>query len=293
MKTVRRYVGYTSRADVFTIWYLADLHIGSKATALDVLKADIETIKNDPCAFWIGGGDYAEYISYTDRRRFDPANFPLDIAVADLGNLGVVLTGRVAELLKPIAHKCLAILYGNHEEAYMRDKDQSGLHGWLCTELKTADLGYGGWLDLNFVRHTEYQQPRIISERPAAAMSSTRFRMFAHHGAGAAQTPGGRITRLDRFMDDFNAEIYFIGHVHGKTGYRRVRLEPDDTCSKVIAKEQLGVISGSYLKTYQQDCVTYGEKKAYRPALLGAAFVQLRPETGHSGEGGKQMRAEI
>jgi hypothetical protein len=41
----------------------------------------------------------------------------------------------------------------------------------------------------------------------------------------------------------------------------------------------VGVISGSYLKTYAQGVTTYGEQKGYEPTSLGAAWVQIHPES--------------
>lgn len=281
----RRWIEHPSRTDEFTIWNLSDIHLGSRATAEDRLREDVETIRQDPRSFWFGGGDMAEYISYSDRRRFDPDAFAPWVKVADLGNLGQVLTEKVRDTLKPIAHKCLGLIFGNHEHQYAREKEQMGLHGWLCKELGAENLGYTAFVDVQFrkkpggiklVRVAPGTQPWPVAS----------FRFFLHHGAGAAQTPGGRITRLARFMSDFDADCYMVGHVHGRTGERVVRIGADAKCGKIVARETIGVISGSYLKTYAQGVHTYGERAAYRPAALGAAFIRIRPET-------REMRAEI
>ena len=36
------------------------------------MKRDRDAILNEPNTFWIGGGDYAEFIGFGDTKRFDP-----------------------------------------------------------------------------------------------------------------------------------------------------------------------------------------------------------------------------
>jgi len=100
-----------------------------------------------------------------------------------------------------------------------------------------------------------------------------------HHGAGGAQTKGGKINRLKKFMDAFEADIYMMGHVHDQTGTREVVLSVNHAGTKLIQKEKIGVISGGYLKTYSQDVTTYGEVAGYSPTTMGAAWVTIKPET--------------
>lgn len=279
-----RYISYPSRADWFTIWNLSDLHYGNKACAVDRLKEDVERIRRDPYSFWFGGGDYAEYISFRDR-RFDAETITADLQIKDLGRLGRVLTERVRDILMPIRGKCLGLLYGNHENSYARENDQRDLHGWLCTELGAANLDYSAFVDVAFCRLGG--TPRIHAERPVKeGGETTGYRFYLHHGAGCAVTPGGKLNRLIQFMHAFDADIYMIGHVHDKKGQRLVRMGVDRYCNKIVAKESLGIISGSYLKTYAQDVTSYGEIRGYSPTALCAAFVRVRPNT-------RDMKGEV
>ena len=284
----KRYILYGSRSDQLTIWHLADLHLMSKACAEDVLKKDIARIKDDPYSFWQGGGDYCDLIGCDDR-RFDPDAVAEWVNVNDLGRLGKVGMKRVAELLEPIKHKCLGLLTGNHEKTYERHKEQAGLHGWLCTELGVPNLEYCALFDVVFIRDPEVKaKPRLLAtDSPFPLGFTTKtYRIFAHHGSGFATTPGGKLNKLIQFMQSFVADVYFCGHVHDKVGRREPALGADKTCTKLVAIERLGVISGSYLKTYQQGVTTYGEMRGYRPVSLGAAWVRFEPDKG-------KMYAEI
>ena len=272
-----RYVQHASRADVFALWNLSDLHVGNVGCDLDGIKRDVKRIAADPYSLWVGGGDYAEYISPRDK-RFDPASFDPGLRVRDMGNLGTMFAARVRDLFAPIAGKCLGLAYGNHEASYQTANDQDGLHGWLCTELGAANLGYSALLDIVFVRMGK-GAPVLHRGNPKRHGDRNGFRVYVHHGAGAAGTPGGKLNRLVQFMDSFDADVYMIGHVHDRVGKRITRLGADASCRKIVERERVGVVAGSYLKTYAQGATGYGERKGYRPTSLGPALVHIRPTT--------------
>ncbi|KKK44297.1 hypothetical protein LCGC14_3167350, partial [marine sediment metagenome] len=116
--------------------------------------------------------------------------------------------------------------------------------------------------------------------------SRVSFRFYLHHGAGAAQTSGGKINRLEDFMKKNRADIYMIGHVHDKMARRQQPIGANASCNKLVHKNRIGVISGSYLKTYQQGSIGYGEQKGYAPVSLGAAWVRINPEA-------RELTAEV
>lgn len=263
------------------------MHLGNAGCAEDRLRRDVAEIADDPRAFWLGGGDYADLIGYSDG-RFDPANLADWVKAKDLGDLGAVAMRRAREILAPIADKCLGLIIGNHEYKYQLKQTHEGLHGWLCTELGAPNLGYCCLFDLVLIRLRGVKKPYLSPERPKNADNghSETFRVFCHHGAGYAQTPGGKLNRLVQFMQSFEADVYFAGHVHDQVGRREPTIGADDICTTIRAHERIGVVSGSYLRTYAQDVTTYGERAGYRPTTLGAAWVRIKPD-------GRQMRGAI
>ena len=283
----KRWIVHGSRTDEFTIWNLSDLHWLSKACAEDDVRRDIAKIQADPYAFWIGGGDYADFIGYTDK-RFDPDSVAPWVKVADLGDLGAYGMRCVRDLFLPIKGKCLGLLVGNHELKYALKTEHEGLHGWLCTELGVPNLRYCSLFDVVFARRGKRGAPTLARELGPSVAGSSRqtFRIFCHHGAGWAQTPGGKLNRLIQFMQGFIADVYFCGHVHDQVGRREPAIGADDDCANIRAFQRVGVVSGSYLKTYAQGVTTYGEQRGYRPTALGAAWVRIRPET-------REITAEI
>jgi hypothetical protein len=283
----KKYIWHKSATDVFNLVYFSDIHWFARAYAeKEVLKTRDEILKN-PFTFWIGGGDYGDFVGFGDTKRFDPEAVAERVSVKDLGSLGKkTYESLYKDVFEPIKHKCLGLLIGNHEKQYMRRQQQEDLHGWLCTKMDVENLGYSCFVDIVFqqVRNmdaSDWTAPSIhrCSLSKANHAGSETFRVWCHHGAGAAQTKGGKINRLTTFMRNFEADIFFMGHVHDQMGARLTPLIADSSCKHIRHRTKLGVISGSYLKTYAQDVTTYGEQKGYEPVTLGAARVRIKPQT--------------
>ena len=272
------YISQPSKQSEFKLWNISDIHMASAACDEKHVRADIEEIANDPYSLWIGTGDYAEFITHSDR-RFDPEAVADWVDLRNLSQLGIITYRRLRELFLPIAGKCLGLGLGNHERSYSLNNDGSDRHGWLCTELGVQNLTYSAMMHIVFCRFNEDTEPGIISKPDAGTCSRHMFRLWAHHGAGGAQTKGGKMNRLKKFMDTFDSDIYMMGHVHDQTGTREVVLTTDQTGNRLVQREKIGVISGGYLKTYAQDTTTYGEVAGYSPTTLGAAWVTIKPET--------------
>lgn len=274
----KRWITYPSRSDKFKLWNISDIHLGNSGTERKHLMRDIAAIRDDPYSLWVGGGDYADYIGFKDK-RFDPSVLEDNIMVSDLGQLGYVLTRRVRELFEPIKDKCLGLAFGNHEDKYQKTQEQMQLHQWLCTELGVPNLGYSAFMDAVFVR-TRTKAPQLLYKSPTFQdrSSTTTFRVFVHHGAGGATTPGGKLNRLLRFMHDFRADIYFVGHVHDALSKRLPRIGADANCTEIVEHDSIGVVAGSYLRTYTQGVTGYGEIKGYSPVPLGATYVEINPD---------------
>jgi len=282
----KRYIVHGSRSDEFTIYDISDIHLLNRACDKKRLAQDVKHIADDSHAFWVGGGDNAEYISPTDK-RFDPEAVDPDITVADLGSLGRATTDRVRDIFWPIRHKCLGLAFGNHEDTFIRSKGTIDLHAYLCTLLSVPNLRYSALFDVVFVRNPHVKKPRLIfAAPPEQKFTRETFRVFVHHGAGYAQTEGGKLNKLVQFMNRFEADIYMVGHVHDQIGKRIVEIGADAPCEHLVARERVGIIAGTYLRTYQQGMTTYGEKRGYQPVPLGCTFVKIRPET-------RQIKAEI
>lgn len=270
------YITFPSRSTEITIYNVADIHLGVKACDKKKLREDVERIKSDERAFWFGGGDYADYVSPTDK-RWSAGEIDPEITVSDLSCLGRKQADMVLAELKPIANKCIGLLLGNHEAKYISSKEQSNLHAWLCTELGVPNFGYCALFDVVFSRKSSLKRPMLTRASLHGADSMT-VRNLAHHGFGGAITPGGKLNTLIKAMNSFVADVYWMGHVHEQKAQRLVRIGADANCKNLTQQEQLGIITGSYLRTYHQGSCGYGETKGYSPSTLGMVGVTFAPE---------------
>ena len=283
----KRYILHGSRTDWISIYNFADLHLFNRGCARKRLERDLDALKNDPLAFWVGGGDYTEAISVSDK-RWDADAVSEDLQISDLSRLGRVQTEAVAKLFEPVRHKCLGLLLGNHEKVYQKVKEQGDLHGWLCTHLDVPNLGYSAIFDVVFVRMPRLKTPRLVWKAPdKSERNQTRtVRIMAHHGSGYATTPGGKLNKLIQFMQNFDADLFYCAHVHDQKAQRLVRIGANADCTELVEQQRLGLITGSYLRTYAKGVTTYGEQKGYAPVPLGASCVRIKPDTG-------EMKSEI
>jgi predicted phosphodiesterase len=284
----QRWIEHKSRKDELRLYWTADWHTWSKNCALELLKEDIQRIADDPMGFWLHGGDYAEFIGYQDK-RFDPEAMAEHVKVAELARIGHAQAAFVRDLMLPIADKCIGVMEGNHEQKYMQRTQSRQLHSWLCEELGVPNLGYSTIFDLCFRRNSRSTKPGVLlAVSPNRRnLHTSRYRVFAHHGAGYAQTPGGKLNKLIQAMDYFpRADLVLLGHVHDQKAQRMPRLGANADCTELTAHDQVGAICGSYLRTYGEGAAGYGEQKLYRPVPLGMTVITFRPDK-------REMRVEI
>jgi len=277
------YFTHPSRSDEFSIWPFGDVHFGNRGCAIELLKTHIAQVHDDPMAFWFAPGDLADYIAPGDK-RFDPAVLGPDIGLESLGNLGRELCSRVGKLFEPIAHKCLGIGIGNHEIKYERATNQDRLHYDLLKHLsdragrQIPHLGYTGMFDLIFVRVPRRKTlPKPERICPVKGHDRRAFRFVVEHGTGASRSRGGKANRLASMAARFEADIGVQGHLHDPDAFPVTRIGANHDCSGPAAKNMMLVRTGSYLRTYQQDVLGYGEIAGYNPVTLGAKPIHIQP----------------
>ena len=220
----QRFITYGDPDAWISLYGISDIHFGNAAVAKERLRRDIEIIRGDPLGFWLGCGDYAEYIPFDDP-RFDPECVDdEEITIKDLGDIGVALTMGVARLLRPIAHRCLGSVFGNHEHKYMRLKNQRRLHDTMCVGLDVPNLHYSALFDIVFLYSPDSVGASLHAEPPTefACEEVWRRRVHVHHGSGWAQTTGGKINRIKSYLANFACDVSLSGHMHDRLAVPRI-----------------------------------------------------------------------
>lgn len=273
---------YRNANDVMSIYAIADIHRGARGCSLEQLREDIRKIRANPKAAWVLVGDYCDFIAPGDK-RYDPSCVDEDLKVNELGRLASLLIGKTVEDLRPIAGRCLGAGMGNHEVSYLRLTLQQEIHEDLCRMLGTHNLMFSGWFDIFFEHAPRMRQACEWVLRPddkdCGKRGQVRLRVFQHHGFSAAQSPGGRINVLHKLLTNFDADLIMIGHLHEQFIRARAVLTPDIACRRILQRGQVGMITGTYLKTYEPGFSSYGEIKGHAPAVLGATRAMFKPST--------------
>lgn len=277
MRTIRVTQEYNSRGDSFKLWNLTDLHIGAKAFDEKLFRQQVKIIADDPNAYWVGGGDYVDGIFHVNDKRYKPET----LAEWCLGETDVLdcQLEYAADLIKPIAHKCKALVKGNH------DDDLERYHGrnvyWQLVkmianrgELDASQLaiGWQGFLQIPFHRIA----------KTGKKCDAWVLTFYLQHGYGAGRLPGSHALALGRVMSDYYADIYLLGHRHVYQFLSNNLVMPGAVTAHERRRYAWFVPSflGSYLepKANGEPIDTYPEKLALPSTPRGSFPIEIIPD---------------
>ena len=268
MKALKREIRYRSRSTVFTIYNIADLHIGSRSFCEQTFLQTIEEIKANPYALVVLDGDLGEYIAYSDK-RFNSEDVHPDLLFS-LDAIGEWIENKIAEYLWPIRKKILFITKGNHEWSYEQHSNQRITEN-LCKRLQIPEA-YGGWACMMRIM--------FARTKKTGKESCRTFTIFGQHGYSSARTQGAITNVLSRLPQQWEADLYVIAHAHYKLCTIVPRMALGGIPLRLVEKPMALVCCGSYKRSYQKDVITYSERKGYPPAGIGCVKVRYKPDTG-------------
>jgi len=214
---------------------------------------------------------------YPGDKRFDAQSFDPDVSVNDLAELANLALIHYCAIYLPIAHKCLGILLGNHEQKALTHKSQMFIHSALCDKMNAPNMRYSGFTDLYFVHKPNRRKVNLCISYTPPEKFTAKLRVFIHHGMGAANTAGGKINKLKSLVDMVDADLVMMSHVHEQFAKAFLKLQPNHNCTEIGQKVTMGLITGSYLKTYAEGFTGYGEIAGYSPTTLGATRARYKP----------------
>ena len=266
MEVVEKTVPYKS-VDTFTLYPIGDCHLGVVHCDEDLLKRQVDEIKNDKKALWLGMGDYGDCITPNDFKRWDGKILaPWMKGCED--NIGPTQVRRVDEILSPIWNKCLGLIEGNHDEMIRKFNHYDFMKELLLLANKKWTIPYAGvscFVRLNFKRENSNEAHDYI--------------IHARHGEGAARTSGARalaVLRLSQSM--VNAHITLMGHLHGQ--------EAPDIPQRLILRngkiksfETIATMTGAWVKAYMMGVPPcYLERWGSPPSTLGCPKIVITPQ---------------
>lgn len=253
------------RPDIFYIYPFFDAHLGAIESAEKHLVKKVEECANrGQYGLAIGGGDWHDCITSKDWRWRTNGL----AAWVEKRNIVDSQRRRSEEIFNPLVeqNQLIAIGTGNHEEEIHKRHDDDIIRN-VCRDMNVPYAGYSCFIILQFER---------------AGKVTHSLTIHSWHGAGSAQSEGARLMRLVRLVNDIEADIYLMGHLHAMTSHTPDRLIQRN--GRVRSIKLAATICGSWLKTYAQpheDEIldpSYGEEKGYKPSRIGMPIIKIIPD---------------
>lgn len=225
------------------IYPLGDLHVGSEFCNMDEIKNTIERINNDEHAKVILLGDLVDNITKTSKgdvykQRITPQD-QVDIVVG---------------LLKPIAHKIIGSVSGNHE-------NRAEELGFDISRMIAYELG----ISHTYNREGVYIFLSFGINNRAPKIRHT-FRIYVTHGTGSGQN-----NAVEKMQQVCNADVYICGHIHG---FRNKVVGYFDGTKRVNGKLELCsralVVTTAYL-----NYGGYAQLRSYQPIIIHQPVIEL------------------
>jgi len=230
---------------------------------MNKLKAHLKWIENTPNVYVIGVGDYIDAVNISDP-RFSPSMLP---EVDDLRSYLCSITHRQCDefidLMRPIAKqdKIIGLGIGNHELTLSKkyhDDVMVRICGQLCTK-------YLGWASLTRLRF-EY-----------AKGQSRSITVFMEHSLKVGRKKGAKLNYIEDKSNDFDAEIFIMGHSHDKIATTKTQLYiPKTGDLKLKTKKRVYAVCPSFYNTYEEGCMTYAEISGYSPTSTGVVRIDIQ-----------------
>jgi hypothetical protein len=229
----------------------------------------------DQGAYFLGMGDYIDFMSPSNRSKLAGAGF-YDTSAEAIDDKAIELADELFDkALAPSKGRWLGLLEGHH---YAQLRDGSTTDQYLARKLNARFLGSSAYVRLVLTAGNK-RVPCVI---------------WAHHGNGGGSGSGAPLNRLDAVTKTFDADVYLMGHQHKLVGAPVDYVTPvfDKSGGHLKHRTKMLACTGSFLKGYvansRQGSVprgTYVEQKMLNPVSLGGALLRATMEMkdGHLG----------
>jgi len=267
MQTVVRQIEISKTPTTIKIYFLGDIHWATVICDRETFLKTVKEIKEDPNAYWVGMGDYGDYITLGDPRfdieLVDPAvlaNRKQFEKFKDIKYIAHWTTQELIKILKPIAEKGLWLHQGNHEET-CENKTGYPVMETLCEALNIPYAGYEALSKIRFV---------LPNGKNIAAID-----IYSTHGWGGGRKAGAKIIRIVEMQESYQADVYVAAHTHDLQARRGERMYLTEK-GKLKERDTVFMRSGSFRRRRLISGTTYEEKKGYHLQARGPAILIVR-----------------
>lgn len=221
---------------------LGDTHVGNFAFCKEKFLDRVDVIKRERDRYWIGMGDYVDNIRPWRKGGVDK-RWELSLLKGETDWLAQ--WDEFVEMVKPIRHKCLGMLWGNHEWSSYEEPE--------FERMVRKDLG----VDFLGARAI------ILLSIDGKGVVKRDWSILAVHGDFSGDTKGGALNRIRQISQVINANIYLYAHTHFKTIDKgeRVLIVRKNGQVELVREPTLAMLTGGFLDPFYLGADTYWDKK--------------------------------
>lgn len=244
----------------------SDIHYGNPTCSLRHLNQHIEYIKSDPEMFTFLAGDMIESVTKFSKGEIHKQ-------VGSPGNQ----RDFIIKMFKPIKHKVLGVIQGNHE----RRVEDVDVAGDIAEALGVPYRAEGMLLKISFGSGNDGHP-----EKPYVYWG------YFTHGYGGARTKSAKAVKVERVGQWMHADFYVMSHDHVVNVSPDIYLIPDNRThldretgfriGRLRAHRKMLVKSNAFLKWGG-----YAEAGGFPPSDLTTPLIIL------DGKGKKRVRVEV
>jgi len=216
--------------------------------------------KNKKNAYFLGMGDYFDFLSGSERRELNEAS----LHEATYSNIEDLMNSQVKRFVNEISFmkgRLLGLIEGNHYATY---------HTGITTTQEMCRL-----LGCNYLGISSFI--KFAMNRGAKGYS---LDIWAHHGRGVGRTLGSGLNTVNQMAEIADADIYLMGHNHKKQVGMKTRLCLNGSGGKIGLSHRKIVLActGSFLRGYVPDAPSYVARAALPPTDMGTVKIELTPK---------------
>jgi len=246
-----------------------DIHRSSPNCDVDRWLEFLDWAKNKDRAYFLGMGDYDDLASSSERAILNNKALH-DSTLVTLDKHYRKHTDDFYNEVKFMGDKVIGLIEGNHYQEL-----QSGITTtqYLAEKMECKYLGVSSFI-------------RLILHKSGRGTTTQSIDIWAHHGKGAARKVGGSLNKVEDMIVSANADIYLMGHDHKKSVGYVPTLELVETSGgiKLKAKKKLIARTGSFLKGFTPEKISYVADMALNPTDLGVIKIELTPRRIYKGK---------
>lgn len=241
-----------------------DIHRFADECHVSKWKSFLEWAKTKERCYFIGMGDYDDLASTSEREVLEDARLH-NSTKKSLKDAYLSRTLKLYDELKFMRGRVIGLIEGNHYAVFNNGMTTTQK---LCEMLDCKYLGCASLIRF------------YVKVKKRKSRDSYSVDIFAYHGKGAARLIGSSLNTVQQMAETATADIYLMGHDHKKSVGMVTKLELSRGSHTIGLRHRKQVLArtGSFLKGYENNMVSYIADKCLNPTDLGVVKIELTPK---------------